>query len=161
MLLSLSNISSTMWQSFLHIHFFARLQALEAELERMRKKCPEKLKGHPLVRLYVAIIEVMRHIMADPTHEKYLLGNTLGTEHRDWRRAKEGLPPRYRLFFKFFSEHREIYFGWINDSHSLRKDGAKTDCYVVFRRMLDRSDVPSTRDELHDGSTPAPDMLKQ
>lgn len=150
-----------MWLPFLHIHLAARLQFLEAEIKRLQEKCPDKLKGHPKVRLYVSVVEVMRQIVADPTHEKFLQGNTLGEDHRDWRRAKDGLPPRYRLFFKFFSAYKEIYFGWVNDERTLRKKGSKTDCYVIFQRMLERGSVPSARDPLHEHSTSADTLLKR
>lgn len=90
----------------------------------------------------------------DPTHPEYLLGNTLGTEHRDWRRIKRLLPSRYRMFFKFFSTDKEVFFVWMNDAETLRKEGAKSDCYAYFRWMLDSGKVSSCRNKLLDKSVP-------
>lgn len=137
-----------MWTIFLHKYLFVKLRILKDEIERIRANSPDKMQGHPLVRLYVALVEVMGQVKADPTQGKYLLGNSLGPNHRDWRRAKKGLPARYRLFFKFFSATKELFFVWLNDETTLRKSGAKTDCYAVFRRMLERGDIPSSREAL-------------
>ena len=145
---NLSNICDTMWTVFIHKHLIALLRSLKNNITRMRKSCPEKLKGHPLVHLYVALVKVMGQVQADPTQDKYLLGNTLGKNHRGWRRVKKGLPQRYRLFFKFFSSTHEIFFVWLNDERTLRNKKAKSDCYAVFRRMLERGDVPSERKAL-------------
>jgi toxin YhaV len=66
-----------------------------------------------------------------------------------WRRVERGLPPRYRLFFRFSSQPvRIILYAWLNDEATLRKAGAKTDLYAVFQRMLRRGEVPSDIEEL-------------
>lgn len=136
------------WTAYRHRYFRARMEALENEIKKIQAKSPERLQGHPLVALYVAIAERVKEICVNPTSDIYWLGNTLGKEHRDWRRAKDGLPDRYRMFFKFFSQTQEIYFAWINDEKSLRKQGAKTDCYAVFKRLLDKGVIPSDRASL-------------
>jgi hypothetical protein len=41
----------------------------------------------------------------------------------------------------------------MNDEGTLRKGGAATDVYTVFRRMLESGDVPSCFKELAAGST--------
>jgi toxin YhaV len=41
-----------------------------------------------------------------------------------------------------------VIFAWLNDEDTLRKEGSRTDVYDVFKRMLERGDVPSTIDEL-------------
>lgn len=45
-------------------------------------------------------------------------GNTLGPEHRHWRRAKIGR--RFRLFFRYDSRAKTIVFAWVNDEQTLR-----------------------------------------
>lgn len=137
-----------MWNCFYFLLFYTRLKHLKLELARLREKNPEKLKGNKKAILYVSVIETMRRIRDDPTQSIFLLGNTLGKTHRDWRRAKEGLPDRYRLFFKFFSKEKEVYYAWLNDEKTLRKEGAKTDCYRVFQHMLDTGNVPSDQKNL-------------
>ena len=143
-----------MWEPFIFFLLLARLQVLEAEIEELKEKSPEKLYGHPSVRLYSCVIDVMRQIIANPADGQYLQGNTLGPTNRDWRRAKAGLPQRYRLFFKFFSDSHSLFFVWLNDKTTLRKEHAKTDCYAVFRRMLERGEVPSSQEALRGGSEP-------
>ena len=46
-----------------------------------------------------------------------------------------------------------VIYAWLNDEDTLRKEGSRTDVYAVFQRMLERGDVPSTIDELIQGST--------
>lgn len=129
-----------------------RMNTLEHEMERLLKDDPAKIKNNPRAKLYMDIVKALEKAAENPVARQYLLGNTLGKDHRDWRRIKEGLPQRYRLLFKFFSAVNEVYFVWINDESTLRNDGAKTDCYAVFRKMLDGGIVPSTRHGLAEGS---------
>jgi toxin YhaV len=46
-----------------------------------------------------------------------------------------------------------IIYTWLNDDDTFRKEGSRTDVYEVFKRMLERGEVPSTIDELIQGST--------
>jgi toxin YhaV len=46
-----------------------------------------------------------------------------------------------------------VIYAWLNDEDTLRKEGSRTDVYEVFKRMLERGEVPSTVDELIQGST--------
>jgi hypothetical protein len=41
-----------------------------------------------------------------------------------------------------------VIYAWLNDEDTLRKEGSRTDVYDVFKRMLERGDVPSTINEL-------------
>jgi toxin YhaV len=41
-----------------------------------------------------------------------------------------------------------VIYAWLNDEDTLRKEGSRTDMYDVFKRMLERGDVPSTIIEL-------------
>ncbi len=131
------------WKVYWHYRFRTIIMELIGNISNLKRTSPERLKGHPYVRLYVALVDTMTRIEQDPKLPCYYLGNTMGAEHRDWRRAKDGLPDRYRLFFKFFSSYQEIFFAWVNDEKTLRKEGAKTDCYAVFRRMLEKGQIPS------------------
>lgn len=140
-----------MWSVFLFHLLYDRLTFLH---ERIKRIPESKRQGHPDIKLYVAVVGAMARVRQNPTEKIYQLGNTLTKSHRDWRRIKEGLPPRYRLFFKFFSTHKEIYFVWLNNETTLRQAGAKTDCYNVFLRLLHSETVPSDREALHIKSTP-------
>ena len=99
-----------------------------------------------LASVYRAITQL---VPANPDAADFRLGKTLGPNATHWRRVKKGMPERYRLFFRFTSSPVKIMvYAWFNDEHTLRKAGAKTDVYEVFKRMLSRGVVPSGVDEL-------------
>ena len=85
-------------------------------------------------------------VSADPGHPQFFLGHSLGAEFAHWRRAK--MYQRYRLFFRFSSEHKTIVFIWINDETTLRTYGASSDAYVVFAKMIQRGTPPDDLDAL-------------
>ena len=91
---------------------------------------------------------------ANPADPVFRLGHTLGKQNGNWRRVKKGLPQRYRLFFMFATNPLQVViYAWLNDEDTLRKEGSRTDVYEVFKRMLERGEVPSSIDELIQGST--------
>lgn len=85
-------------------------------------------------------------VPADPNAAEFQLGNTLGPQHRHWRRAK--FSGRFRLFYRFHTASRTIVYAWMNDEGTLRKEGSRTDPYTVFRRMLERGRPPSDWEDL-------------
>jgi hypothetical protein len=54
---------------------------------------------------------------------------------------KHGLPERYRLFYTFSSVDRVIMPLYLNDADTLRKRGAGSDPYEIFKRMVRRGEV--------------------
>ena len=56
---------------------------------------------------------------------------------------KHGLPERYRLFYTFSSVERVIIPLYLNDTATLRKRGAGSDPYEIFKRMVRRGAVGS------------------
>ncbi len=109
----------------------------------LKKNQPERHPRHEKTKLLAAVIKVIEASSRNPSSPEYRLGNTLGTEQRHWRRCKEGLPPRYRLFFQFSSERLICVYVWLNDEKTLRKEGARTDVYATFKRQLERKVIPS------------------
>lgn len=89
-----------MWAAYITRYLDSRLKQLERNIERLRRE-NQNLRNHPDIQLYVGAVRGMEKARQDPTHPEYLLGNTLGTEHRDWRRIKRLLPSRYRMFSNF------------------------------------------------------------
>lgn len=138
------------WSLFAFKVFTDRLSALKAEVERLREKDPDGYKSHPTTKLLAVVYEaITQRVPSNPDAPEFRLGKTLGREYTAWRRVKHGLPPRYRLFFRFGTKPlRIIVYAWLNDEATLRKEGAKTDVYAVFRRMIERGEVPSSIDEL-------------
>lgn len=138
------------WHLFYFRLFRLRLDELEKEVTTLSQKDPEAFVRHPAAELLKAVLDnVQKNVPRDPDHKDFRLGTTLGKEHTDWRRVKKhNLPPRFRLFFKFSSAHSHVIYAWLNDENSLRKEGAKTDVYEVFKRMLRRGDVPGSFEDL-------------
>lgn len=137
------------WNLFYFRLFGQILNKLEADVTALAQKDPQGFHHHKKAKLLKTVIENVRtEVPRDPEHSDFWLGGTLGQDYKDWRRIKRRLPPRYRLFFKFSSGQKRIVYAWLNDESTLRKEGAKTDVYEVFKRMLRRGDVPDSFAEL-------------
>ena len=127
--------------------FAERWRALKAEVERMRKRDPHGYRGAPAAKLLAAVRDAtLRDIPGDPGAARYRQGNTLGPDHKHWRRDK--FFQRFRLFFRYSTEAASIAYVWLNDESTLRRSGAKTDAYAVFRTMLERGRPPTDWNDL-------------
>ena len=126
------------------------MDELEADVTQLAASNPTGYKTHPKTRLLASVYRAITQLVpANPDAADFRLGKTLGPNATHWRRVKKGMPERYRLFFRFTSSPVKIMvYAWFNDEHTLRKAGAKTDVYEVFKRMLSRGVVPSGVDEL-------------
>lgn len=143
------------WDIFYFRLFSDRLNQLEQDVSRLASADPQGYKTHPKTKLLKAVYDSIRlDVPTDPSHKKFRLGKTL-QQFTDWRRVKRGLPPRYRLFFKFTSTQSLIIYAWLNDESTLRKDGDKNDVYEVFKRLLRRGEVPDSLTALLQQSNPA------
>lgn len=124
--------------------FEVRFKELTTQVKLIAQKEPERYKTHSLTKLLAAIVRtIKKDIPEDPFHKKFRQGNKLGKEYKHWRRAKNELPPRYRLFFRAHSNDKSVILGWVNDEFTLRKEGDKNDVYNVFRQMLANGTVPN------------------
>ena len=132
------------WRLLFHRCFLDQTRKLQAAAGHAQKRGDS---GNANIKLFGRISRlVLETIPTDPGGADYRLGNTLGSEHRHWRRAKIGR--RFRLFFRYDSSSRVVVYAWINDRETQRKAGSKTDPYSVFRRMLNRGNPPETWNEL-------------
>ena len=105
---------------------------------------PEHFYNKKIYKFWECVTDIIENrIFIEPTSSEFLLGNTLGRDNRSWKRAKKGLPNRYRLFFKYTTESSTVILAWLNDDKTLRKDGAKTDVYAIFKKKLANGEVPS------------------
>jgi toxin YhaV len=85
------------WKLFQHPLFKHQYDKLLHEAERLQRQRPKEYKKHKIVKLFAKITQLItEEIPADPFHDRFNQGNTLGTEYRHWKRVKFG---RYRLFF--------------------------------------------------------------
>jgi toxin YhaV len=129
------------WRLFRHAEFRRSLDALAGDVERLARRQPENWQSQPKAKLLRRIVDLIElEIPRDPNAPEYAQGNTLGPSHRHWRRAK--FLGRFRLFFRFDGASRIIVYAWVNDENTLRKAGARTDPYAVFRRKLDQGNPP-------------------
>lgn len=148
-----SEPEATPWRLYAHPAFREKWERLIAEVESLRRTDPKRYVGHPKTKLLKRLQElILREIPSHPNSEQYQLGNTLGPAHRHWRRAK--FLGRFRLFYRFESQHRIIVYAWANDENTLRKAGARTDPYVVFRSRLRGGHPPDDWNALIAASQP-------
>ena len=138
------------WNLFKFRPFAQRLKALTQDVASLAQSDPEGYKQHPKTKLLASVYRsISETVPANPADTVFRLGHTLGRQNGNWRRIKRGLPQRYRLFFMFASTPLQvIIYAWLNDEDTLRKEGSRTDVYEVFKRMLERGEVPSTMDKL-------------
>ena len=136
------------WVIFYFPLFYQRLNGLVADVEKLAEESPDTYRNHSKFKLLEAVYTAIRvEVPKKPDDKKYLLGNTIAP-HKDWRRVKNGLPQRYRLFFRFSSQTKSIVYVWLNDDKTLRKEGAQSDVYAVFKALLNRGTVPKSYQDL-------------
>lgn len=135
------------WRVFAHPLFLDQVESLVSKVEELRLKHPDSYRNKNATKRLAAISDlVWSFIPEDPTHAKYRQGGTLGKEHTHWYRAK--FFQQYRLFFRYHSDSKIIIYGWVNDNKTKRAYGSKNDAYLVFEKMLDNGNPPTSWDEL-------------
>ncbi|MDR3536569.1 MAG: type II toxin-antitoxin system YhaV family toxin [Acetobacteraceae bacterium] len=109
------------WLLFGHPLFLDRVERLIVAAERARQADPDGWQGNANVRLLAALRDlVLELVPRDPLAVAFRQGNTLGSAHRHWFRAKFG-GNRFRLFFRADSAARVAVYAWVSDRDTLRK----------------------------------------
>jgi toxin YhaV len=135
------------WKLYAHPLFEQQLRQLLEQVEALATKDPVGYKEQPAAKLLATIRRtIFELIPRDPNAPEFRQGNTLGADNRHWFRAK--FHQRYRLFYRFSTQAKVIVYAWVNDERTLRKAGAKTDPYRVFRDLLEAGDPPATMEQL-------------
>lgn len=131
------------WSLFAHRAFVEAFENLLEQVEALAEEDPHGFHHHPLYKLFHKVKDcVFVRVPAEPMSRRFVGGDAFAG-HSHWRRAKHGMPNRYRLFFQFRSEApKSIIFAWFNSEDTLRKAGSRTDCYTVFVRMVERGEIP-------------------
>lgn len=125
------------WTLLFHDCLIGQLTRLRAAAERARRQDAQAADTNANVKLYAALSKLILDVVpSEPGRDEYRQGNTMGPDYRHWRRAKIGR--RFRLFFRYDTRAKVIVYAWINDEHTLRSAGSKSDPYHVFQQMLDR-----------------------
>ena len=135
------------WRLFQYPLFEHQLGKLTETVAQLSVEQPGTYREHPSTKLLATIHRYVTEIIPrDPNAPEFRQGNTLGSDNRHWFRAK--FHERFRLFFRFSTKLKIIVYVWVNDESSLRKAGAKTDPYVVFKAMLEHGDPPQSLEQL-------------
>ncbi len=139
------------WDLYAHPAFGDHFEELSDSVQTLKEKQPETYVEHPKAKLLKRILDlILSEIPRDPNAAEFQLGNTLGSAHRHWRRAK--FLGRFRLFYRFSSTHRAIIYAWVNDESTLRKAGSRSDAYTAFNKRLRDGNPPDTWDDLFRGA---------
>ena len=90
------------WEKLWHPLFEEKYLALLTLVEREIENNPHHFYDSKIYKFFECVTDCIENrIFIDPQSPDFVLGNTLGKLNRDWRRAKKGMPNRYRLFFKY------------------------------------------------------------
>lgn len=128
--------------------FSDQLDELKTEVRKLQLSKPDSYKEHPKAKRLLRIKQlIFEEIPADPGHERWHQGNTLGAEFKLWKRAKFG-KNRFRLFFRYDGTKKIIIYAWVNDENTLRKEGDRNDPYAVFAKGLKKGEPPSNLADL-------------
>ena len=133
------------WTLLFHPCMSEQIREVHQASERARRTNPEGAETNANVKLFAAMSRLMLDVIPDdPARKAYRQGKTLGPRYRHWRRAK--FAQRFRVFFRFDTKSKVIVYAWINDHHTLRAEGARSDPYAVFSKMLARNNPPRRLD---------------
>jgi len=134
------------WKLFYHPVFGDHYAQLRDRARLLKKHLSNaEFVGHPDVKLVAAVRRVVLEIIPeDPNRPDFWLRGDLAR----FRRVKRyGLPDRYRLFYVFSEQRKALIILYLNDSRTLRKQGAKSDPYEVFGQLLRSGQIGSDFDE--------------
>ena len=135
------------WTIYAHPLFLEQVEALTLKVRHLQSKDPAGYRNKADTKRLAAIMKLaLNDIPQDPSGTQYRQGNTLGTEHTHWQRAK--FYQQYRLFFRYDAASKIIIYAWVNDENNKRAYGSKTDAYKVFEKMLNSGHPPEGWDEL-------------
>jgi toxin YhaV len=132
------------WTIVFYADFQLQWEDLTAKVVKLKSKLdPQDFVAHPDVKLLKAIDSGIRDkISVDPFARHFSLRKPL---HQYGRLKKIGLPQRYRLFFRAFTEQKVIIVLWLGFP---RKAGDRRDCYQVFSRMVANGKLPDSYESL-------------
>lgn len=137
------------WEILFFRLFYIKYRQLVKDVDNLRKIDPTGYKRNPRTKLLARVTNAITvDIPQNPLDAKFRLGKTLGKKFTSWRRAKSGVGPRYRLFFRFSTKQKNIIIAWMNDEFTYRKYGSKSDVYNIFKKMLSSGKIPTDYDEL-------------
>ena len=124
-----------------------QLETLTRQVDLLKQKDPVGYVKKNASKRLAAITRLAFDIIPqDPTRPEYRQGNTLGSQHKHWFRAK--FFQQYRLFFRYHAPSKVIVLAWVNDDDTKRACESSDDAYRVFRKMLEAGRPPDDWAEL-------------
>jgi toxin YhaV len=136
------------------------LETLISTVETLKEKDPINYHRKNATKRLAAITKLMFDVVPqDPTKPEYRQGDTLGSDHKHWFRAK--FFQQYRLFFRFDTSSKLLVFAWVNDEKHKRAYGSKSDTYRVFEKMLRSGNPPDDWDQLLKETEPNLERLQK
>lgn len=136
-----TNLVINGWTIFCHPLFLDELDSLLEQVKALQEKDPQNFAKKNATKRLAAIAKLAFEVIPqDPSLPEYRQGDTLGSNHKHWFRAK--FFQQYRLFFRFESASKILVFAWVNDEKNKRAYGSKTDAYRVFEKMLNNGHPP-------------------
>lgn len=135
------------WKIYAHPLFLEQVDALTSKVKQLQAKDPLGYRSKPATKRLAAIVKLAKNdIPQDPAGTQYRQGNTLGSEHTHWCRAK--FHQKYRLFFRYDLANKILIYAWVNDESTKRAYDSKQDAYTIFRKMLKNGNPPDSWNEL-------------
>lgn len=135
------------WTVFAHPLFLAQLEALNRQVQALKKKDPGGYTKKNASKRLAAITRLAFDLIPqDPARPEYRQGSTLGASHKHWLRAK--FFQQYRLFFRYHAPSKVIVYAWVNDDDSKRAFESSSDAYRVFSKMLETGHPPDDWEHL-------------
>ena len=135
------------WKLYAHPLFIQQVAALTKQVQQLEAKDPQGYHKKSATKRLAAIVKLaLQDIPQTPADPQYRQGNTLGSTHRHWHRAK--FYQQYRLFFRYDQASQIIIYAWVNDTDTKRAYESDQDAYRVFSKMLKKGHPPNTWDEL-------------
>ena len=123
------------WSLYGHACFIEQYNALLKQVDALKHSQPDTYQIKNATKRLAAIPKLVFEVIPqDPSRPEYRQGTALGDDYRHWFRAK--FFQQYRLFFRYHEPSKTIVYAWVNDEHSKRAYGSKTDAYTVFEKML-------------------------
>lgn len=147
------------WRLHAHSLFLEQLEALIGEVERARRRDPERFVRSNVAKRLAAITKLAFEAPTRPHEGGVSAGDTLGGESTRWFRAT--FFQQFWLFFRNSSDDRTITYVWVDDERRRRAYGSRTDAYRVFRRMLAVGDPAGSWDHLVSHATGSTRRLRR
>lgn len=135
------------WSIYAHPLFLSQVEALIQQVETLKRKDPAGYHRKNAAKRLGAIAKLAFDVIPqNPGNPEYRQGNTLGTDHKHWFRAK--FFQQYRLFFRYHGPSKVIVLAWVNDESTKRAYESSDDAYKVFSRMLSSGRPPDNWNRL-------------